>query len=608
MKETIYLSASALLYAILIGTIFFAKKKFKTNENNIFSKLVIITIVSLVSELLIPVIGSKLTYFWYLFTMKIYLICCIAWLSTFIEYAFIVSRNDQDSININYKERYNKLYKIYTAFTFVIMLIVLILPIHYYQGGTVEYSYGPAVDLTFGCGGLYLLFILIILIKNRKHLKNKGYWPIIFLAVLFTAVVIIQKLVPGLLLINFTLAFITSIMYHTIENPDIKMVEELSKNRRLVEKHNESKSNLLFKISQDVRQPIKEIISVSDNVSVKDDINEIKEGIRLINYDAKQVSSIINNVLNISEIDVKNIKVFENTYVVPNLYNEIVLIMKNQMKDNIDFRYSISDDVPKTLYGDPTKIKQIICSVLSNSIKHTENGFIELNINAIVRYDICRLIISIEDSGSGMELEKINSILESDAELSKEDIEQLDSLDVNLKNLKKIINVLGGNLLIKSKVDKGSTFTIVLDQIMPEIQKDVVVDKINNFSKIVSNKKRVLVIDDDPKELDHISKILNNNNLEVVTAMYSKECIDRIKSGEKYDLILLDDEMVPDSAVSTFNQLQEIPKFKIKTVIMLEKNKEFIKEDYLNDYTISDYLLKDKLKEELERIIKKYIF
>ena len=218
---------------------------------------------------------------------------------------------------------------------------------------------------------------------------------------------------------------------------------------------------------------------------------------------------------------------------------------------------------------------------------------------------MCRLLITIEDTGCGMELDSINDILSNDDKIEKEEIEKVNDLDVDLKITKKIIKLLGGVLLIKSEVNKGSTFTIVLDQKIYKEENDN--DIFSSYINKMSNKKRILLVDDKYEELKNISKYIENKDIEVVTSMYGNDAIERIENKELYDLIIMDDEMKPLNAIETYRELKKISKFKIKTIIMIDKNKDFIKEHYIKDYKFKDYILKEDLKSEIDRIIDEYL-
>jgi CheY-like chemotaxis protein len=244
-------------------------------------------------------------------------------------------------------------------------------------------------------------------------------------------------------------------------------------------------------------------------------------------------------------------------------------------------------------------------SVLYNCINHTETGVINVNVDSIVRYDVARLMIKIEDTGIGMDLDTINRILDDNQELDKVDIEKLDRLDVDLKVVVKIVKLLGGNFMIKSDKGRGSIFTIVLDQ-KCEMENLANSKELEKYTSDAFGKKRVLVVDDSKEELFKISDILGKKDININTSMMGKECVDRIRSGEIYNLIIIDDELKITSAYNVLKELNSLEKFKIPVIIMLEKDKEYLKKHYIED-GFKDVILKEYLNDKLERISNSYL-
>ena len=232
-------------------------------------------------------------------------------------------------------------------------------------------------------------------------------------------------------------------------------------------------------------------------------------------------------------------------------------------------------------------------------------GVINVNVDSIVRYDVARLMIKIEDTGIGMDLDTINKILDDNQELNKMDIEKLDKLDVDLKVVVKIIKLLGGNFMIKSDKGRGSTFTNVLDQ-KCEMENLANSKELEKYTSDAFGKKRVLVVDDNKDELFKISDILGKKDININTSMIGKECVDRIRSGELYNLIIIDDELKITSGYSVLKELKALEKFKVPVIIMLEKDKEHLKEHYIED-GFKDVILKENLTEELDRISNSYL-
>ena len=200
-----------------------------------------------------------------------------------------------------------------------------------------------------------------------------------------------------------------------------------------------------------------------------------------------------------------------------------------------------------------------------------------------------------------MSVEKLNELLKSNSDLEDTDLLKLNNLDVDLNLAFKIIRKLGGFINIKSEEEKGSTFTIVLDQKIKQ-------DKDPFYSKYIFNKKKVIAVSDNLQTLKVMNGLADNYDIEFLTTMYGDDLVQRVNDGEVFDLIILEDKMKnKTSALAILGKLQEVKEgFNIPTVVMLDKSKESIKEHYVED-GFSNYLLKENLEEEFNRIIKKYI-
>ena len=598
----------SLLYTIMVSIVYFSKKKVNTIENKIYSILISISIVGLLLELgccyflyykdISPMYG-----FLNIFINKIFVTYLLIWELLFTIYIFVISFFNKNIYVEKITKNKGKIISFISVICIVMVMLVILLPLYYYNDGTYLYSYGPATSLLYIMGGIFIIFDNFCLFKNFKEIKNKKYLPLFVLIVLMIFVLILRQINPGLIIINSVFSFVTVLIFFTIENPDVKLIQELNENRILVEKTNEEKSNFLFKMSQELKSPVAYMEEVSSSLLNEKDSKKVKDGINSINMSSRKLSYIINNVLDVSSIDSRKIKTVNSKYNIYAILDEIKTRLSKNVKSGVDFRFYISDNIPTSLYGDVIKLKQVITTILNNSIKHTNSGFIEVSVESLIKYDVCRLIISIEDSGNGMNISKVNELLRLDDELSDDDIKKLDKLDSDLKIAKKIIKVLGGNLMIKSEEDKGSEFIIVLDQKIVNTNNKSISDKYKN---ILTNQKKVLIVDDDVEEIETISNILKEKNIDVTISLYGKDAVDKINSGSKYDLILIDDEMSSLSGLGTLQELQKIKNFKIKTIVMLNKDKLKIKNSYLED-GFSDYLNKDTLNSSLNDIIEKFI-
>lgn len=606
MSSSIYLSVAGLFFTSLIAIIFFSKQTLNTVENKIYKRLLLVTIFSLLVELTIPLfIDDKFQIIRDLI-MKIYLILCLTWVTIFLAYSFVISNKKIIEENINIKEKYKKLYRIYVVIYFILVLTILILPIYLYNENNMKYSYGPSVDVVFGVCGIYMFIMILLVLINIKNIKRKGYIPIVAFIILLISSTIIQKINPALLLINFIFSFITMLMYHTIENPDIKLIQELLRNKELVQNSIEDKSKFLFKMSQDLRIPV---LNIQNDIELYKKTSNNKEKSQLlhnIEANTSDISYLIKDVLNISKMDLKNIKIYNTSYNLSKLFEEIKkkteLLLKNK---DVKLRFNVDKSIPDNLYGDSIKLKQVMMAIIDNSVKHTTNGFIEIDISSLARYDICRLIINISDSGSGMNVEKVNEIIAETKELTKKEEESLNSLDVNLKTASKILKLIGGSLHIKSEEGKGTTVSIYIDQKI-DSNETYYSENVKKYNEIMDKKNRVLLVSDDTEEINEFRREASKYKIIINGSLFASDTIARINAGERYNLIIIKDHMKESEALPILKELKKIKKFNTPVIVLLKENKSFIKKHYIED-GFKDVMIKEKFKTELKRILSKYL-
>ena len=579
MGSGIYFPLLALLFSLLLVCLIFFKKHIKTVETKLYSFLVLSNFFGLIVELLC-------TYASYIhgtnlllsnFILKLYLFFITLWVYLFTFYIIYIS---VDNKKIDMKKMRN-----YGIVVFLIIsILIFILPINLVikDDFATRYTEGLSVYFTYGVSSILILVMLIFIVKNIKNLNSKRYLPLLAFLIVGSAAMTLQMFNPSMLLVTYMETFITSLMYHTIENPDLKVIEELKKNRSLTNKTYIEKSNFLFRMSAEVRKPIDNIKELNDSNLDSNDIKEIKENSLDIDLNLRNVNFTINNVLDVTGLDTKNINIVNNKYSIIKLLNEIKL-RESKKINNIRFDFNISDSIPEYLYGDSIRLKNILMCILDKAIERTNNGFIEVNVNSINKYDICRLIITIEDSSTPLSLDEINKILSNDNEL--------DENNITIYDVNKIVNMMNGNLMVKS--EEGNEFLLSIDS--------KIVD--NNEKEEITNDTDILFISNDTKLLKQLEKLFNEYTSNSV--LNGLDAIDLIKAGENYNLILIDDVMKPISGLEVLKKLRSLD-INIPCIIMLENDKDHIKNHYIKDGFI-DYIMKDDLKGEVNKIIRKML-
>jgi len=383
-------------------------------------------------------------------------------------------------------------------------------------------------------------------------------------------------------------------MFFTIENPDVKMIEELNKNRLLVNKTTEEKSNFLFLASNQIKAPINQILDISTKTLDEKNEYEYRESLKQINNLSHDLAFMVENVMDISTLTINNIKVINHKYSLANLIQKIKLVKEKELNENIEFRINVSENIPAYLYGDSKLLEQVILSILDNAIKYTKEGFIELSINTIIKYDMCRLMVTIEDSGIGMTIDKVNDLLIIDEPLNDKDLKRLETKNVDINTIKKIVSKMGGYFTIKSEVDHGTEIKVVIDQ---KIESDDSF-KLNEYIK----KENILIASNDTEYLKNITKLIERKGYSVENSIYANDVIDRVRIKESFSYIIIDD-MLDKRALEILKELKKDKKFQIPVIIMLDKDTEFIKEHFIKD-GFCDYILKSDLAEEVNRIFK----
>lgn len=584
-------STCSLFYSILLTIMYFSKKRLNRVENKIYGSLIICNLIGVILAVSCYYTINNMASLPFLnyIVSKSLLIYYLAWITIFTIYVFVISyqkkaRNEEEK-NKNIK----KISKLFIILFFLIAILVCILPLYFHNTNGIIYSYGPSANLLYVVIPLYIVSFFLYMVKNLKYLRSKEYIPLFVFILIGTVVTIIQKLNPGLLLMTAMETFITMLMYFTIENPDVKMIAELNKNRSLINRTLQEKSNFLFVASNKVTNPLKKIIDITnDTTGTK---QELEEKIKEVNNLSRCLSFTVNNIMNVSTMDANNIKVYNNSYNPRLLMEKIKLKKEKEVSSNIDLRFNISNTLPNTLYGDKTLLEIVIESLINNAIKNTKEGFIEITLDVIVKYDMCRIIFVVEDSGCGMSIDKVNYLLTIDEELNEEELKRLDTNDVNINTIKKIIKKMGGYFTLKSEDKKGSEVKFVLDQ------------KIENPIKLnLNSNNEILVASSDIELTNKLAKILENKDYIVDNSIYANDIFDKIKSGEKYKYIIIDDS-IEERALPILNKLKSINGFKTPVIVILNDDTSFIKKHFLED-GFSDYILKSSMKEDIERIFK----
>ena len=607
--EGLFPSIGGLLFSVLLFITYYTKQRLNSVKSKMFRLMLLFCIFLNITDILSYLIFRYLNNdFLAIISYKIDWLVGYVWYSFFFYYGFCFLNGLEYT---SFKKLINekKQAKIFLFILLISCVIFLFVPLVGLNRNNIVWIMKYISYYVIICASL--IAVLIILNGLKSPLKRNRK-IILIMIIELVGFIILQFLFRKISFAPMSMLLQTYFLYFIIENPDIEISKEVEEVKNEIEKSSKAKTDFLSNMSHEIRSPMNAIIGFSNsllNINEFDEEN-VRSDIKNISDAGTSLLDIINNILDISKIETGKEELYFKEYSLLNVINELSKIIESKLEgSNVKLLTEISSDIPSKLYGDQTKLYQILLNILTNSVKYTEIGKIKLSVSCNINEDKCYLHFKISDTGYGIKKEDFDKLFEKFARLDNAKYNEIEGTGLGLVITKKYVDLMNGRIWFESEYEVGTTFYVditqdIIDKTPLSKEKLEIAQKKDNYKDC--SLYTILIVDDNKLNIKVASRILQRYKFNIETAESGKDCINKIKSGKKYDMIFMDHMMPELDGIQTFHILQKIDDYDCPVVVVLTANAiAGMKDMYLKE-GFNEYLSKPINSDELNKIINKY--
>jgi PAS domain S-box-containing protein len=388
-----------------------------------------------------------------------------------------------------------------------------------------------------------------------------------------------------------------------------------------------AKSSFLAHMSHELRTPLNVIIGLTDLILEDDDRLEkpIANNLVKISNAGSTLLSIVNDILDFSKIESGKLTLTPIAYHIPSLLSDIITLTVTRIGEKpIKFKLNISDDLPRKLYGDDLRVKQVFTNLLTNAVKYTREGSIELSIHCTREDDTVWMDASVADTGMGIPKKDIDNLFLDYYQVAANATRNIEGTGLGLSITKKLVKMMDGEISVESERGKGSKFSFRIkqgffdDRVIGENA-----EKLRNFTysddRHIAARKlerldlsyaRVLVVDDMQTNLDVAMGLLGKYKMEIDCFTNGQAAIDRIRKGTPvYRAIFMDHMMPGMDGIETVNNIRALDTEYARKIPIIALTANAIQgtEKMFYDHGFQAFITKPINVKELDIIVREWV-
>ena len=398
-----------------------------------------------------------------------------------------------------------------------------------------------------------------------------------------------------------------------------KYTDELVKRSVEAEEDSEAKSNLLVSTTHDIRTPINAIIGMNELILMESDDPLVTERASDVDKAGRYLLSLVNNILDVSKIEAGKLNIIEVEFDMSVMLHEVVSvagILADEKK--LVFNVNVDENIPHRIFGDEVRIKQVINNILSNAVKYTERGQIDLNVSVHDMDEVYAVLrFEVKDTGIGIKEEDLARIIEPFERADEVRNRKLEGTGLGMSIIVNLLKMMDSEINIESVYNEGSCFWFELKARISDPKPIGAFTASDDHPQTVSKTARinftapqakVLIVDDNKINIIVLKNLLRMNEVQVDMAMSGEACIDCVKD-EEYNIIFMDHMMPGMDGIETLKTISNMEDNRSRdaVVIALTANAVSGVEDMYKDEGFTDYLLKPVEFDKLENMLYKYL-